>query len=352
MRRARFRGDGRIEIEEVPRPRPADGELLIAVHACAICGSDRAAFEAGSACTPGHEISGQVVEAGARTSVAEGTLASVFLVAWCGRCARCRAGGRGACVAKEGMIGFDRDGGYAEYVVVPERCLLPLPPGLDGDDGVALLDVTGTALHALRRAGAFDEPPEAALVVGAGPVGLGLILALRAVGTRRVVVAEPAEARQRLATELGGEALEGGVRGARSIRDALPNGAPLVFDASGNPDGQRQALDAVAPGGTLVVVGHAPRPLELWTSRDLIATERTIMGSEYFDPGEFAENAALVLAGRLAPRRVITDHVGLDEIGEGYRRFWSGTTGKVLVHPQGVPRREEDLGRTLGASVA
>ncbi len=121
MRAARFRGDGRIALRAQSVPEPGPGELLIAVEAAALCGSDRRAFEAGSSVVPGHETAGSVRAAGAGTTVPEGTRGAIFLVAFCDRCERCAAGSRGACLQKEAMLGFDRDGGFAEFQLVPEK---------------------------------------------------------------------------------------------------------------------------------------------------------------------------------------------------------------------------------------
>ena len=339
MKRAVFRGEGSITVEDAPIPILGPGELLVRVHACALCGSDRGAWERGSAATPGHEIAGVVVGAGSGATIPLGSKGAIFLVAYCGECARCSAGSRGACLEKAGMIGFDRDGGFAEFVAVPERCFLPLDPALSWEDGVMLLDVTGTPMHALRRAGALDPPPPSALVIGAGPVGMGAVVALRGVGVPRVLAVDLSPFRRAFAERLGAEAIEGGDAAGDAVRERLPGGPPLVVEASGSPAGQRQALDLLAPGGTLVLVGHSREPLELWGSRDLIAQERTILGSEYFDDREFEGNQRLILEGRLAPSRVITHRLPLDRLEEAYELFWGGETGKVLIYPHGESAR-------------
>ena len=137
MQRAVFHGQGGITVDEAPRPEPGPGELLIAVGVCALCGSDRGAWERGSRVTPGHEIAGTVVARGPGAETAVGARGAVFLVAYCGEGVTCRAGGREACLAKQGMIGFDRDGGFAEYAAVPERCFLAVDDQL-GLDAAAL----------------------------------------------------------------------------------------------------------------------------------------------------------------------------------------------------------------------
>lgn len=331
MRRAVFHGGGRITVEDAPEPDVGPGELLVRVHACALCGSDRGSWENGNAVTPGHETAGTVAAAGPGSTTPVGSRGAVYLVAYCGRCAMCRAGSRGACLAKEAMLGFDHDGGFAEYVTVPERCFLPVDDRLGLDDAALLLDATSTAMHALRRAGALGSPPPSALVMGAGPVGLGCLLALRAAGAERVVSVDIAPFRLRFAERLGALVAEGGEGAEGRVRALLPEAPPLVIEASGNPAAQRQALDLLAPGGRMVVLGHSRAPLDLWTSRDLIAREKTLLGSEYFDPSEFGPNQQLVLDGRLSPSQLVTHRLPLERIEEAYRMFWGGETGKVLI---------------------
>jgi len=332
MRRAVFHGAGRVTIEEAPDPQPGFGELLVRVHACAMCGSDRGLWENGAATTPGHETAGVVEAVGPGASVPVGAFGAVFLVAYCGECRMCARGSRGACLHKEAMLGFNRDGGFAELVTVPERCFMSLDPTLELDDAVMLLDVVGTPMHALRR---LDLGAESALVMGAGPVGLGAVLALRAVGAKQVLAVDVSQYRLDFAAQLGATPILGGDGAPAAVRAELPEGPVFVIEASGSPAGQRQALDLLAPGGTMVTLGHSRAPLEVWTSRDLIAEERTILGSEYFDNREFADNQRLILEGRLAPSQIVTHRLPLESIEEGYELFWSGRSGKVLLYPNG-----------------
>jgi propanol-preferring alcohol dehydrogenase len=233
------------------------------------------------------------------------------------------------------MLGFDRDGGFAEYVAVPERCFLPVDDRLGLDDAALLLDATSTAMHALRRAGALGSPPPSALVMGAGPVGLGCLLALQAAGAECVVAVDVAPFRLRFAERLGALVAEGGECAEERVRALLPEAPSLVIEASGNPAAQRQALDLLAPGGRMVLLGHSRAPLDLWTSRDLIAREKSLLGSEYFDPAEFGPNQQLVLDGRLNPSQLVTHRLPLERIEEAYRMFWGGETGKVMIVMEG-----------------
>ncbi len=334
MRAAHFWGDGKITIEQRPVPAPGQGEVLVRVHACAVCGSERGLWERGSAVTPGHEGSGTVVAVGSGVEVPVGTRAAVYLVAYCGQCRMCRRGETGACLCKERMIGFTHDGAYADYVIAPERCILPIDSEMDLDIATLLLDVVGTTMHAVRRSHLAADTIEVACVTGVGPVGLGAIMALRALGVQRVFAVDVSPYRLRLAERLGAVPLDGrSIDVVTSIREQVPDGPDIVIEASGNVLVQRQAIDMVAGDGRVIVVGHTRHTLEVQTSRDLISQEKELIGSEYFSVHEFSGNLALVRSGQLDPLPVITHRYPLTEIEDAFRLFWSGETGKVLVYP-------------------
>ncbi|MDQ3855963.1 MAG: zinc-binding dehydrogenase [Chloroflexota bacterium] len=151
----------------------------------------------------------------------------------------------------------------------------------------------------------------------------------------QVVAVDVAPFRLDFASRLGATAVPGGEGAFEAVRGLLPEGPLLVIEASGKSAAQRQALDLLAPSGTMVTVGHSSQPLELAVSRDLIQQEKTLLGSEYFDNREYAANEQLILDGKLTPTDVITHRLPLGEIEQAYRLFWSGETGKVLVYPNG-----------------
>jgi len=334
MRVARFLGEGRIAVEEAPVPAPGPGELLIKVHACALCGSERGAWQNGSATIPGHEGSGTVVAGGPGATTPVGTRGALYLVAYCGRCRMCRRGQTGACLDKEKMIGFSHDGAYAEYVVVPERCLLTTGDDLPLDAANMLLDVVGTTVHAVRRSGLDPATVAAAGVMGVGPIGLGSIATLRALGVGQVFAVDIVPYRLALAERLGAVALDARTGDVvEEVRRHAPEGLDLVIEATGHSTAQRQAIEMAAADGRVIIVGHSQGALELHTSRDLIAQQKALIGSEYFGVDEFPANLRLVRDGVLDPLPIITHRYPLGRIEEAFAVFWSGQTGKVLVYP-------------------
>ena len=194
MRAAVCHGPRDIRIEEVPRPRPAPGEVLVRVHANGICGTDAAEF-AGPAMyplharhgltghqgplIPGHEFAGTIAEIGDDVEgFAEGEAIVTGAALWCGECAQCRAGRTSICV-HYATVGLHRDGGLAQFVRVPAHIVFRAEPfGLSADAAV-LTQPMAIAVHALRRGA--PKAGEHVLVIGAG--GIGAFLTSRPTGS-------------------------------------------------------------------------------------------------------------------------------------------------------------------------
>lgn len=319
-----FAGEGRIDWAEKPVPEPGDGQLLLEVAANAICGTDRLQHLFGSPATPGHGVAGTVVAGGGDTSAAPGTAGVSYLMGYCGGCRSCRLGHTNQCLHKHGDIGFERDGGYGAYVVVPERQFFATP-GVDLVDATLLLDVMGTSSHAIWRAQLVRPDIERVLVCGAGPIGLGIVAMARLLlgDDVPVLVTDLSPYRLSLAEQRG--AISVAAAGGDELGEV-----DVAFDATGHEEARRSALDSLGKRGVLVCVGHG-RGLTLKVSPDLIASERAVLGSEYFRFDELAPNGELLSAhrDRLAP--IITHRFAVADIVEGFELFLSGETGKAVI---------------------
>ena len=332
MRAARFEGNGKVVLVTRPDPVPGPGEVLVQVDTCALCGTDRHGYLAGSDVTPGHETSGTVVDVGAGVDDdLVGRRGVVYLVAACGRCYACRRGSTNMCVAKETMYGFTAPGGFAERLSVRADCFLPIADDIPLDAASALLDLYGTARHALNRVGA--RPSDAIAVVGCGPIGLGVVSVARALGASRVVALDVEPYRLALAAKLGAHAIDASSDAVAEVLALRPDGYDVVVEAAGHPVTQQQALDMTAPGGRVAIVAHSRSPLPLDTLAGLIQKERSLIGCEYFRKDELDGNQRLMLEGALNPRFVTTHTFGLDDMQAACDAFFSGATGKVLVRP-------------------
>jgi threonine 3-dehydrogenase len=333
MRAARFAGGGRVEILDLPVPEPGPGEVLVRVEMCALCGTDRDLLERGAPVTPGHETAGEVVETGPGVDApGPGTRGVVYLVGFCGACSACRRGWTNICLDRRRMYGFDAPGGFAEYQVVRADCFLPVDPLVPHVQAAALLDLLGTAGHALRRAG--PPTPQRVLVLGCGPIGLGTLAMAGALGVPERFGTDLAGHRLELVERLGAVPVDAAATDpVASLRAAAPDGFDVVVEAAGRTETQRQALELAGPGGRVLIVAHNPLPLELRTSADLIRREVALVGSEYFPIAELAANQALLLEGLVDPGPLLTHRFPLEELQAACDAFWSGHTGKVMVEP-------------------
>jgi len=333
MRAAYFRGNEVIELTDVPTPQPKDGEVLIRVAANGVCGSDRKILRSGFSFIPGHEVAGTVVQSGPGCQTPLGMRVAAYIPLYCGTCPLCMQGRENLCRKKPGLLGWVSNGGYAEYMLVPDRNALRLDDRLSFHDGVILLDTIGTSGHALRLARCSSA--KSALILGAGPIGIGALVGMKALGVAVIYVAEISAYRRQKVDELGGIAIDPTQESLdQRIRAQSPYGVDLVFEAVGSPATLWQALDLVAPGGTISLVGEywgkyeLERPKREWMLNDL-----TLIRSFYFPIAEFYENQQLVLDGKLNAKALVTHTFSLSEIRAAYDRFAAGDTLKIMVTP-------------------
>jgi threonine dehydrogenase-like Zn-dependent dehydrogenase len=333
MRVPRFVGGRRIEFGEKPVPTPGPGQLLIRVGANALCGSERPQFFAGTPVTPGHEATGVVAAVGPGTHTPVGTPGAIFLMDWCGECRSCRLGFTNQCLAKRGDMGFNRDGGYGPFELIHENVFFPVDPGLDLAHATMLLDVMGTNGHALQRCRLVRPDIESLLVMGVGPVGLGLVAMAKIVLGRDlpVLAADVAPFRLRLAERLGALPVD---LASGTLEEGLRHHGhfpvDIAVDASGKGAARRAAMSALAQRGALVCVGHG-EGIALEVSSDLIAPERSVVGSEYFRYDEMAANLVRLREHRGYLAQIVTHRFGLDDIQRAFELFYAGETGKVVI---------------------
>ena len=333
VRAPRFAGERVIDSWVRTVLSPGSDQLLVAVRANAICGTDRQQWLEGADVVPGHEAAGVVVAAGDKTSTPIGTAGAVFLMDYCGQCRSCRAGATNQCLAKRADMGFTDDGGYGPFELVHETNFFPVPTNLDLSEATLLLDVMGTTAHAIRRARLLVEEISSLAVSGAGPLGLGFVVMSRLIlgADVPVIVSDIADARLRMVERLGGLAVN--VRKTTLNEGLKAHGLETVdvsIDTAGRTESRRTLLDATAKRGALVCVGHG-EGLDLTVSPDLIAPERAVLGSEYFRYDELPGNLALLLAHRAELAEIITHRFPVNRLSEAFELFMSGDTGKVVV---------------------
>ena len=321
MDAAIFHGNDRITIERVRIPEVAAGEVLVRVSRTALCGSDFKLWHKGAEFTAGHEIFGVVEQPGHRM---HGRRCAVYIPVHCDRCDACRRGDTQMCLEVSSLIGWNRPGGYAEYLPVPENCLLPVPDDVEDSLAPLLLDTIGTSAHAVRFASRVVPPQHAGpvLVTGAGPVGLGVILALRDAGFADIRVSEPNAERLGTAQAFGAR--------PHPVGDASMRFA-LIIECSGAHAARNLGIEVVLPGGALVLVGENAAPWTIEEGKVFRRKDFYMIRTFYFPLRDFEPNIALLRRYKDEYRVLVDGEFGLPELPENFARFARGKLIKPVL---------------------
>jgi (R,R)-butanediol dehydrogenase/meso-butanediol dehydrogenase/diacetyl reductase len=336
VRAAVFAREGVVEVRDVPEPSIVrDDDVIVRVAACGICGSDLRAlavppqmrFDEGV--VMGHELVGEVVDAGPAAADLLGLRVVVLPNIHCGRCAYCKAGQVDRCDHFE-HLGATRDGAFAERMVVPAAFVHLVPDGLS-DDVAALAEPLACVLNGTTRAGL--RPGTSTVVLGAGPIGLLFVVVAKAAGAHPIIVSEPSEERARRALEAGADVIVDPTREriadvARAHTGGL--GAEVVIDALGSLLGD--ALDSLRKGGKAIVFGLDDRARNEIAPSQIASRELSIEGV-YITKGTFPLALRLLAERTEEFARLITDRVPLDEVSSGVAAMREGRAIKVLVYP-------------------
>lgn len=329
-----------LALVEAPVPTPGPGEVQLRIEAASICGTDRHIYLwdhwAAENITPpvilGHELAGRVAATGAGvTRVREGDLVGVESHLYCGVCAQCRVGSPHLCRDLR-VIGAHVDGGYAEYVVVPETNAVE-SNGLD-PAVVALQEPMGNAVHA-----AFVEPIEGrtVAVTGCGPIGLCAVGIAKAGGASWVVATDTEPYRLELATRMGADlVLDGSEPDTvdRVLAATAGDGVDVVLEMSGAAPALDQALRVATRGGRISLLGIFGEPVTVDLSNLFIEKGLRlygIFGRLIYDTWERTQ--ALLRSGALDVEPILTHRFDLADWKQGFELLASRHAGKVVLTP-------------------
>ncbi len=340
MKAAVFRQSGEpLSIEDVPTPRPGADQALVRVAGCGMCHTDLHYLDHGvkpfksPPLILGHEIAGTVTEVGSAVDDRRpGERVLIPSVYGCGRCQYCRRGRENLCVNMV-MLGNNIDGGYAEFVVVPARELIPVPDALPLEQASVIADALSTPFHAVRNR-ARVQVGETVAVVGCGGVGLNVVQCAVAAGGR-VIALDLNDERLAIARALGAFATvnPGGMeRADKRVRELTAGGAEVVFEAIGNPKTMELAFSLLRKGARMCVIGYSPDPVTLSAAR-IMYYELTVMGSLGCGAGDYRDILALVAAGRLTLDPIVSGSVPLADINDGFDRLRRGEGVRWVVVP-------------------
>ncbi|RJQ09445.1 MAG: zinc-binding dehydrogenase [Bacillota bacterium] len=327
-----------LALEERPVPEPGPGEAVIRVRACGLCGTDLK-IAAGKLpgtrvpVTMGHEPAGEVVAVGSgvrNVTVGDHVLAHFYVT--CGLCEYCRTDRESICRNLLGRVGFEIDGGYADYLRLPATSFLRLAPGIGFEEGAILGDAVGTAFHALYRRGHL-RPGETVLVMGVGGVGLHVVQVARALGARTVAV-DLSPAKLELACAHGADhALRYGGHYVEQVRDALGGEGPhLIVETVGRPETVEANLRVLRPGGRLVIVGYLPGSTFRVDPLAALLDEVSVVGSRACTKDDLGSVMSLVSRGAVKP--VITRRFPLEQVNEAFSELAADRIlGRAVVVP-------------------
>lgn len=330
-----------LQLAEVPDPVAGDADVTIRVLRTGICGTDVhieswdpwAAATLAPPIIPGHEFAGEVVAVGPSVrDVHVGEIVSGEGHIVCGTCRNCRAGRRQMCNRTSGL-GVNRDGAFAEYVVLPESNVWVHHEDVDLDMA-AIFDPLGNAVHTALK---FPLVGEDVLITGAGPIGLMAAAVARHVGARFVVVTDVSEPRLELARRVGVD-LTVNVANER-VADAqhtlgMREGFDVGFEMSGHPSALPEMIDNLTHGGRVAMLGLPTGPIDVDWAKVVthMLTISGIYGREMFETWN-AMSAMLQTSAtlRAALDVVITDKLPASEWEAGFAIARSASSGKVVL---------------------
>ena len=334
MRAVYFPGDGQVDVREVPEPpAPGPGQILVAMRASALCGTDVHTYHLPADHLPaypvirGHAPAGVVAAVGPNVSnVAEGNRVSIYQYLGCGTCRHCHTGYVMWCSQMQ-CHGATTDGGFADLLLTDDRNCLPLPPALSLEVGALLACTLCTAYQGLTRIA--PHGPERLVVFGVGPVGLATVLLARAMGAD-VIAVDLSAPRLAMAMEFGAiatiNAAEEDVL-ARVLALTDGEGADAGVEASGAVVAQQQLIGALRRGGRGCIIGMGISAPSVNLTQ-LISKQLTIHASNVAPVTAYAPMVDLIQRKHLPVDRLVTHRFqSVEQAPEALRLLETASTG-------------------------
>lgn len=348
MKAAVYHASGDVRIEERAVPTPASGEVLLKVLRSGMCGTDASEYKSGPKIFAtvnrhpvsghhgpmilGHEFIGEIVDAnGVGNGFTVGDRVASGAGISCGSCKRCKQGRTNLCDSYV-TLGLNRDGGMAEFVVVPASTLVPIPAGLHLD-AAGIAQPLAVGLHAARRSGVRDG--DKVLLIGSGAIGTFVLAGLKKLFNAEVAVLDFGGARLERAARLGADTvIEVGDSALENIQDfAGASGIDVVIEASGAPGQLGFAIGLVKRGGTILQVGLPSGPQEIDVHK-IVMSEINIQTTLAHVCGEDLAPALEILASTTLAEELIEGVYPLSEISHQLELLGTGKIqGKVLFDP-------------------
>lgn len=347
MKVARFYAPGDVRLEETDEPTAAAGEVKIRVRSCSTCGTDVKIFKNGHQnMTPprvmGHEIAGEIVEIGQGVSGwSHGDRVQVIAAIPDGTCEECRRGRMSVCTNQTSM-GYQYEGGFAEYMIVPREVLavdgLNRIPEAVSFAEASVAEPFACVINGQELAG-VGKDDDVVVVVGAGPIGCLHVRLARARGARRVFLVDLNAGRLRMSADAvqPDAAIDGGQVDTigEVLRLTNGRGADVVVTAAASGKAQEDAQHMLARGGRLSMFGGLPkdRPTVTIDSNLVHYRELTLVGANGSSPTHNKQALAMIASGEVPVDDLITVRLPLDEIHKAFDTVANGEAIKVTIEP-------------------
>lgn len=345
MRAVVLNGPNDFAPTDIQKPVIGDNDMLLEMKKAAICGTDLrilAGTKTKGVRYPsviGHEMCGVITEVGKNVSGFQvGDRVSIANVIPCGSCPACLAGRENACMNRK-AIGYEFDGGFEEYILIPEIAIksgnvIKLPESVSFTAG-ALIEPLACCIRGLKNAGTgFNDT---VLIVGAGPIGLMHMRLSKIAGAKQVIVSEPNEMRREIALELGADKVVDPTKEdlAQIINEATNGmGADVIVMAIGVPALVNSTLKLCKKGGTVNLfagfAGTGECTIEVNT---IHYNEINVNGSTAYKRSDYLEAADMVKSGKINLDKIATHTFKIDEFQEAYEVCKSGKGLKIMIEP-------------------
>ena len=314
-----------LRIEEVPTPEPGPGEVCVRIQASGLCSSDLHYMKGDSPVGKmpiilGHEMAGVVCGTGPGAAARkEGDRVAVHYLVTCGECDLCKSGNENFCASGQ-MLGKTIDGGFAQFVVIPEANAIPVPDDVPIEHAAVACDAIATPYHAVKLARVAEG--DTALIIGLGGLGIHAVQLPKLFGAKTVIAADLSQAKLDLARRLGAdhtinpscEDLLDRVRELTSGR-----GVDVAIELIGLKDTLEVAVQSLAPRGRMVIVGICPAKIEVHPYYDILLKEAVVTGNCDHVSTDLQDVLGLIQQGRLDLSRSVSRRIKLSDVNDGFR---------------------------------
>ncbi len=333
----------KLTITDMPQPKVGEHDVLVQIKACGICGSDIHGFDGSSGrrvppLIMGHEAAGVVAEIGsAVTKTKEGDRVTFDSMVSCGQCFYCQRSEMNLCDNRR-VLGvscedYRQHGCFAEYAVVPEHIIYPMPDNLPFEHA-AMIEPVSVAVHAAKRTPISKG--DTAAVIGVGMIGLLVVQALKAAGCSKVIAVDLADEKLKLSQELGADLCINPKTHdtAKSIQEATEGrGADVTMEVVGATPTVKSAIESTRKGGHVTLVGNLAPEVD-FPLQSVVTRELTIYGS-CASNGEYPECIDLLARGIIQVDPLISAKDTLEKGAEWFERLYTAESGlmKVILQP-------------------